>query len=529
MAQVILFSDNVPNNIGTDENPLYINYQTRAAGVYAIASHLRRSGYTVKVIEHISSLTFVGIKKIIQDNSQDLLWVGLGTTFFNFKGTGLPKYREAWATSNDLYFNNTILEFIEAQSATNFLNTATELIWSSNEINIIAKWCYNKFKIPVLIGGAWVSGITQGNLTNLEPNVHIIPGRGESIALKITEILDRDPTSELPLFVNNDHYDNIDFKRHGYQWEHSDQVTADEWLPVEVSRGCAFNCAYCNYDRKSSFDNYKNPKTLRDELIKNYEKFGVTKYILADDLYNDSKDKVRRLYDEVWSKLPFKPEWASYLRLDMFWADPESIEIVKASGARAGNFGIETLHNVAGKKVGKGLGKERIIETLTQLKDNWRDDVIISACFIAGLPDEPEESILETIKWCSETKLLDSVKWSPLWITPPDHKKFVLKTHRITDDNEKYGITWLDDNIWINKQGITFRRANELATIANKNKFSVGGFGYYIEFRQLGWSHEKIVKYVRNTDDRDFLEDFNNSNFTTTNKINDVIKKNLNL
>ena len=73
--------------------------------------------------------------------------------------------------------------------------------------------------------------------------------------------------------------------------------------------------------------------------------------MLVDDLYNDGKKKVRELYDKVWSKLPFDVEWTSYMRLDMFWADPESIEIVKASGARAGNFGIETLHNKAGAKV----------------------------------------------------------------------------------------------------------------------------------------------------------------------------------
>lgn len=528
MSHVILFNDNPPINIGVNKRPLYINYQTRAAGVYAIASFLRKHGYSVKVIDHISNITFAGIKKIIKDHSQDLLWIGLGTTFFNFKGTGLNDYRKVWAETQNLYFDNPIIDFACSTANTINFNTVTELIWSNHEINMIANWCKENYNIPVLIGGAWVSSIDNGNLHNLESNVYVIPGRSETVALEITKALSHNITADIPLFVSNDHFDNIEFKSHGYQWEDNDYINSTEWLPVEVSRGCAFNCAYCNYDRKSNFDNYKNPTTLREELIRNYEKFGVTKYILADDLYNDSKDKVRRLYDEVWSKLPFKPEWTSYMRLDMFWSDPESIEIVRASGARATSFGIETMHDLAGRKVGKGLGKQRIIETLTRIKKVWQDDIATQAYFIAGLPDEPEESILETIEWGRNTKLLDSIRWMPLWITPPDHKTFVLKTHQITDNNDKFGISWIDDHTWINKQGVTNSRANKLAAMGN-SRYSVGGFGYYVELRQFGWSHEKIIKYARDTDPTEFLIDYDNCKHMAVDKIVTNTRKNLNL
>ena len=529
MANVILFNDNLPNSLSGVESRFYMSYQTRAAGVYALASHLRRNGYTVKVIDHTSNLTLAGVKHVIKNNQQDLLWIGVGTTFFVFKGTGLSRYRQAWETRTDLYFENSILEFVDGDGE-NFFGeekTGSELLWGSHEMNIVAKWCNDQYNIPVVVGGAFISNLLDGLLTNLEKNVYTIKGRAESFALNITKILEQDKSAELPLFVNNDHFDNTDFKLHGYEWDKDDNVVSDEWLPLELSRGCAFNCAYCVYDRRDSFDSYKNPKAVRDEILKNYDQFGVTKYLLVDDLYNDSKDKVRRMYDEVWSKLPFKPEWASYMRLDLFHSDPESIEIIKASGARSGSFGIETLHNKAGAKVGKGLGRERIINTLEQLKKSWGDEVLVAACFIAGLPDEPEESILETIDWCHNTDLLHGVKWLPLWITPPSHRKIVIRTHQITDNTEKYGINWLNDNDWVNKQGVTSIRADELASMGNQNSNIVAHFGYYVELRQLGWSHEQITKHCRNP--KNFLTDFVESNPVAIKRINDKVKKSLNL
>jgi hypothetical protein len=246
-----------------------------------------------------------------------------------------------------------------------------------------------------------------------------------------------------------------------------------------------------------------------------------------DDLYNDSKEKVRTLYDEVWSKLPFTPEWTSYMRLDMIWSDKDSAKILKDSGARVGTFGIETLHDVAGRKVGKGLGKKRILETLEYLKKVWGDDVLATAMFICGLPDEPEESILETIDWTSKTDLLDGVAYSPLWVTPPTHKSFVLRLHQIDNQNENFGIKWISDSDWINGQGLTFSRVCELAKLGNSTKkVGLGSFGHYPEYRRMGWDHQKIA-YLKNHP-AELINGIRNDSVATS-VINQAIQKNLKL
>jgi hypothetical protein len=204
------------------------------------------------------------------------------------------------------------------------------------------------------------------------------------------------------------------------------------------------------------------------------------------------------------------------MRLDLIWSDPESAEIIKASGAKIGSFGIETLHDRAGRKVGKGLGKERIIETLENLKKVWANDVLRHAFFIAGLPDEPKESIEATMAWTESTDLLYSVSWAPLWITPPDHKTFVLEQsmNAIDADNDKYGIEWISTNNWINQQGVTFAEASKMCTDFYNNSTHSCSHGIRITFtdyanlRTAGMTHDDIVELKGIADSRGTLDPF---------------------
>lgn len=491
MANVILFTDLPPRNIFGEEDPWYIEYSTTPSGAYALASHLRGLGYTVLVVPHCIRLSLAGVKQIIKNNSKDLLWVGVSTTVLMAKFDHLNEYREKWATDSELLIDSSIFY---NKFTRKLKNAQTQLVWSAPELNLISEYLRDEHNVPLLLGGGWINNIVDQSFYLLNDNVHVITGRAEKAVEEITRSLKEKPSKLFKTTVSNQEYDDVDFRHRVYNYKEYDYIEPDDWLILEIARGCAFNCAYCSYDRKSSFDSYRSPESLREELIKNYELYGVTKYVFADDLYNDSKEKVRILYDKVWSKLPFKPEWTSYMRLDMFWSDPESAEIIKQSGARLGSFGIETLHNKAGSKVGKGLGKARILETLHRLNEVWKNEVLIFGYFITGLPEEPEESIIETVEWLSKTDLLYSHWSNPLWVTPPTHKRFVKVLTKIATDNDKFGIKWLDETNWINSQGVTFARAAELSHAINSNpNRNVISFPDYPELRKMGFTHQEIV------------------------------------
>jgi radical SAM superfamily enzyme YgiQ (UPF0313 family) len=493
MTHAIIFTDQAPNNRMYDDIKFTNAFYSYPAGAYKIASVLRSQGLTVLVVPNCLSLSFLGVQKIIQQNSKDLLWVGISTTFLTVQSSKVNDYRQQWHQTKEWYLGTDLMFSQDAD-----FDTLLELAWHTKEIGKLSHWLERSHNVPLLIGGSWVSRIQNGNLNHLHSNTHVIKGYAESWISKFTKDRLQNKKSDVSFLISNNHYDDVDFKQSQILWTNHDYIQPSDWLPLEISRGCAFNCHYCDFPRRSNFDSYKDPAVLRQELIKNYETFGVTSYLLVDDLYNDSKDKVRRMYDEVWSRLPFRPEWASYMRLDMFWADPDSIEIVKASGARIGSFGIETLDDRSGKGVGKGLGKKRILETLTALKQSWGTDTLVCANFIAGLPLESIDSIQESMAWTESTDLIYSYVWNPLGIS--SKAKLLIKTDKeyidqISRDNDKYSVKWLSDTNWINQHGVTWEQVSSLVT-NHMSKVPYGvklGYTDYVDLRTAGLSHQAIV------------------------------------
>jgi len=510
MANIILFTDKSPATHLIHGSGVQFERYTRAAGAYKIASVLRAQGFSVLVVPNCLRLTFSAVKKLIDASAHELLWVGISTTFLTVRSSSVVEYRDLWRSHKDTFLDLDVLNsnhFID-------LSAGAELAWGSSEVDAIAAHLKDT---PLLVGGTWVTHIQNGGLNCKNKNVYIIPGNTEDYVLHLTNSLKLQGSVPLKLVEGQK-----DFKSSIIQYHDSDFVDPDEWLGLEISRGCAFRCAYCTYEHKGKEDTTKFTKTLRDEILSNYEKYGVTKYILLDDLYNDSEYKIKSLYDEVWNKLPFKIEWASYLRLDLIWSNPDTAEWLKESGCRLGSFGIETLHDLAGKKVGKGLGKKRIIETLQHLKSVWKDEVIVNALMIAGLPHEPYEHLIDTMTWLQTTDLVHSYRYAPLWVTPPSHKKFVLKQNLMSDDYEKYQLQWGSEG-WINNQGVTFKKVSELVRddiIRQYNEQFPVDFVEYPELRSYGYTHAQLS-------DKEFNKSIANNLLDHNSKINDLISKRL--
>lgn len=488
MANIILFTDRTPLTQEINGASYQFERYSRPAGAYKLASVLRQNGYTVIVVPNSLRLSFHAIKEFIDANSTDLLWIGISTTFFTVKSDSIDEYKKLWATTTDSIIDLSILHNSHYMK----LNALTQLAWGSTELNLIADFISTKHNAKLVLGGTWVSHIKDGSLDIQKTNVHIVTSMAEDYVVELTHALKL--KQPIPFQLSSKE-GMTDFKASTIDYTQSDFINKDDWLTLEVSRGCSFKCAYCTYDFKGKSDTTKYTKTLREELIRNYEQWGVTKYHLLDDLYNDSDYKIKLLYDEVWSKLPFEPEWVSYLRLDLIWSNPESAKWIEASGCKLGSFGIETLHDQAGKKVGKGLGKERILETLAMLKETWSDRVLVNALMIAGLPYEPYEHIVETIEWLQQTDLVDSYHYQALWVTPPEHKSFVLKQNAISENYEKYQLNWGPDG-WINNAGVSFKMASELVANCMNNRYNEFfpiDLQEYPELRTAGYSHNELA------------------------------------
>ena len=203
-------------------------------------------------------------------------------------------------------------------------------------------------------------------------------------------------------------------------YQHSMAIKNGEWLPLEVSKGCRFGCKFCFYDIRGTL--IKDADCLREELMYNYENFGVTGYMLTDDTVNDSPAKIDMLH-KVIKSLPFKMEWISYCRPDMFSKYPEMWRKMIDMGCKGVFLGVETLDHTAGKLAGKGLDPERMKEILIWMREVAQDDVFILASMIIGLPGETKESLYKTAEWFKEQTVLDKIQYELFFVSDGNDSK----------------------------------------------------------------------------------------------------------
>lgn len=469
----------------------------RPAGAYKIASVLRQNGYNPLVVDDCTLLTLKGYKRIRD------LYIGKHTKFIGFSTSFLvsevnhPDYMQA-VTDGEQYFVSRY-----------FLSTTPDgnhnpCCYSNSFMEEIIRILRGNLEIPIIFGGSRFN--IYNNITRLSlPDIHYFIGTDERALLTfLSEKYEGD-------IKGKDVENNLtDFKNSTIEYTDMDNILPNEWMPLEVSRGCAFNCAFCRYEHKGKKDYNKHPETLYKELIANYENFGITSYTLLDDLYNDDFSKVEMYYDRVFSRLPFKFEFLGYIRLDLMWNNREMRDLLLKSGLRAAHFGIETFHDLAGKSVGKGLGKERIMSTLRDIKVEWEDEVIKKVSMIMGLPEEPLDSIIESVNFLQETDLIDNYSWRPLSINFTDILEDENRTSKIDLNPDKYGYKRseriLNNNnmLWTNKLGLTYEELLLLSRKAHNDmpfRKQINAWAYPTT-RLLG-NHEVITKLWR---DNDFAE-----------------------
>lgn len=423
----------------------------RPLGAYQIANLLRNKGYTVQVIDFyhwIIRETDGDLWKLVSKYvGPETLWVGWSNTFFEH-AVNASIYEDPYRSP-------------EAES----------IGLRTRGLEHFKKMVYERSpNCKFLVGGAKTWRWSQDTSRFFD---YYVEGYADVAAIELTDyIAGKGPKP--PLEINDDgsaslKYDRrgdlFDFNNSQHRWHASDHLDHGEALPIEIARGCIFRCAYCSFplNGKKKLDFIRDPGLLRAELTENYEKYGVDHYIYSDDTHNDSVQKMELLYNEVYSKLPFKIKFSTYLRLDLLAAHPHMIELLHESGLVGTFFGIESFNNEANKTMGKGAKEEKIWDNLWKCKEVWKDDVHIHSGLILGLPNDTEETIRG---WLSKAVAKDSpLDWmmiAPLEIFP-NYNKDAHWLNKIELNPDFYGYSFEEDGVnWTNNVGLTKRRAQEI-------------------------------------------------------------------
>lgn len=341
----------------------------RSIGAYRIRTELESHGYSVKVIDYFQYLSQfeieLAIKKYI---SSETLWIGLSTTFFD-----------------------------------------TEKIDSSSKFYHRIKEQYN---VKIVMGGA------KARAGNFDFADYFLTGHSDNAVIELTNALSKNIPIDNNIFNGNDElYDRKDLSKIDVVWKPEDHIQKYTTLPIELSRGCIFKCAFCQYPftGKKKFDYVRDKNNIREEFIRNYEQFGVTSYQFVDDTYNDSMEKLEYMYKLI-TDLPFKIRFDAYIKPELLVRWPEQADLLIESGIRGASFGIESLNRKTRSSIQKMPEVDRILSSILDLKNKSYGVVKTQANLIVGLPYESEESVFKTQEFFMNCEYIDFWIWWPLQI-----------------------------------------------------------------------------------------------------------------
>jgi radical SAM superfamily enzyme YgiQ (UPF0313 family) len=230
------------------------------------------------------------------------------------------------------------------------------------------------------------------------------------------------------------------------RYEDRDFLDPDEWLSIEFSRGCKFQCDFCNFPVLGVKGDYsRDGEDFRLQLQETYDKYGIKHYAVADETFNDRTEKITKFANEV-EKLSFTPFFTGFVRADLVISRPADREELLRMNFLGQYYGIESFNHITAKTVGKGMHPDRVKNGLLELRNyfenNGSNRYRGSISLIAGLPHETKDNLADSLSWLKNNWQGHSFTMHPFRIEISD----LAYPSKISANYEKYGYRKLGQN-----------------------------------------------------------------------------------
>ncbi len=164
--------------------------------------------------------------------------------------------------------------------------------------------------------------------------------------------------------------------------------------PMEASRGCKFNCSYCNFPGHAG-QTFRDPSDVVDEMKTLHRERGIRRFNFMDSSLTSDGDFIRALCRGIRETgIPFR--WKCFARPDAFDRDPGLAEEMAAAGCRNIFMGIESIHDHILSLMRRGMDRACVERALDRV---FRSGMKVHGNFITGFPGETEETVAETVRF----------------------------------------------------------------------------------------------------------------------------------
>jgi hypothetical protein len=370
----------------------------RLAGPYRIATFLREHEWDVEVIDYVKSFTLEELKEVAKMRiSSKTIFIGF-SSFFN-----------AW----------------------------------SDDVDIFIDWIKSSYPyIRIIVGGQ------SKPLINTKKVDYYIHGYGELAVLELARSFVGNSNNKItldPLYLGkkkvisaNKHYPAFPMNRLTIKYQDRDDLQPWEWLTIECSRGCKFQCPYCNHPVLGVKGDYtRSAEDFKEDMKENWERWGIKNYYMADETFNDHSEKIEK-YSDAIQQLNLDTIFAGFIRADLLVSRRRDWEPLLKMGFVGHFYGIETMNYETAKFIGKGMRPEKLGDGLIEVKNYFLSNGPYRGALgiVVGLPHETLESQIKTFNWIEKNWQGECVHAFPLEIHGSETND-VQST--ISKDMGKYG------------------------------------------------------------------------------------------
>ncbi|OGZ34757.1 MAG: hypothetical protein A2174_02320 [Candidatus Portnoybacteria bacterium RBG_13_41_18] len=173
------------------------------------------------------------------------------------------------------------------------------------------------------------------------------------------------------------------------------------WARITSSRGCPYDCNYCNkliFGRQMRF---RTPENVMAEIDFLVEKYGIKEIMFSDDCFNFDIERAKRIFDAIAARdYKIHIRFSNGLRADKI--DEEFLKKAKKAGCYYIAFGIESGSQEILNKIPKGITLDTIRKAVVMTK---RAKIHVTGFFIIGLLWDTCETMQKTIDFAKELDL----------------------------------------------------------------------------------------------------------------------------
>jgi len=294
---------------------------------------------------------------------------------------------------------------------------------------------------PIVLGGIYAS-LCHDHALKYSGADKVISEDGEKVILELVK--------EYTGFSNNIKFDSGQLD--SYPYPAFDLESKIAFIPVLSSKGCPFSCAYCASRYLNRQRMLRSPESLIDEIAYWHKKYKVIDFAIYDDAFLvDAKSHATPILEgiiEAGINVRFHTPNALHIRE----ISENTATLMFKAGFKTVRLGLETTL-FDNNRLDNKVSEFEFEQALLCLKKVGFSKKQICAYLLAGLPDQDERYVIESIKKVIESGITAiPVYYSPiphtvLWEKAVHCSRYDLNSDPIFTNNSilpcrKEGFSW---------------------------------------------------------------------------------------